>query len=299
MVALQRSLMPLCITAMSALSAGCNSIGFVDVPAETQTERIDHLVLHFTGENFSESMRLLSQRTNTPVSVHYVVPENADPTYSLNRLRIHRLVDEEQRAWHAGVSSWRGVTALNARSIGIEIVNRSACTEVDPDAVPATPENQRCTFYDYDPDQIALVIELARDILERNPGIDPEDVVGHADVAPTRRVDPGPAFPWRSLHEQGIGAWYDEDTLAHYRERFAAQAPDSALLQRALRTYGYEVEETGVIDPQTRFALRALQMHFRPSNWSGQPDVETAAILFALIEKYRARALTELLQQSD
>jgi N-acetyl-anhydromuramyl-L-alanine amidase AmpD len=287
----------LCATAAAFAVTGCNSLRFVNTPAEIQTERIDHLIIHFTGENFSESMRLLTQRTQAPVSVHYVVPESGDPTYPRQRLRIHRLVDEERRAWHAGDSYWRGVTALNARSIGVEIVNRSQCAEIDADLEPQTPENQRCVLYEYDPEQLTLVSELIRDILARHPGIDPEDVVGHADIAPGRRIDPGPRFPWRSLYEQSIGAWFDDATVAVYRQRFDAQPPDIALLQRALRVYGYQVEESGVNDPQTRFAVRAFQMHFRPADWSGRPDVETAAILFALIEKYRPRRLAELVDQ--
>lgn len=282
------------LAAASLALAACSSLRFVDTPAVVQSSRIDHLVIHFTGEDFAESMRLLTQRTQIPVSVHYVVPESGDPTYARSRLRVHRLVDEEQRAWHAGESYWGSAQALNARSIGIEIVNQSSCVAIDPELVPDTPENQRCAFRDYDLEQLALVIELAQDILARNPDIDPEDVVGHADIAPGRRVDPGPKFPWRTLHEHGIGAWYDDDTAARYRARFEVDAPDMALLQRALNAYGYRVEASGANDAQSRFALRAFQMHFRPSNWSGQPDAETAAVLFALLEKYRPAALERL-----
>lgn len=278
------------------LLSGCSAPRYLDVPAEVFSERIDHLVLHFTGEDFAESMRLLTQRTNTPVSVHYLIPESDDASYPRTRLRVHRLVDEAQRAWHAGDSYWRGVTALNARSIGIEIVNRSNCLQIDAEVAVETPENQHCSFRDYDPEQLALVSELIHDILERNPGIEPEDIVGHADIAPDRRVDPGPRFPWESLYEQGIGAWFDAETMSGYQQRFAQQPPSPEVLQRALRAYGYNVDVTGAIDAQTRFALRAFQMHFRPASWSGQPDAETAAIVFALIKKYRPRALGALLK---
>ena len=115
-------------------------------------------------------------------------------------------------------------------------------------------------------------------------------------IAPARRVDPGPLFPWQSLYEQSIGAWFDEDTVAAYRQRFNVQLPGTEILQRALRAYGYDVDVTGEIDAQTRFALRAFQMHFRPADWSGQPDAECAAILFALIERYRPRAIGELVR---
>ena len=133
------------------------------------------------------------------------------------------------------------------------------------------------------------------DILERHPRIDPVDIVGHSDIAPDRRLDPGPKFPWRRLYEHGIGAWYDDDTVDRYRERFEAQPPTLRLLQRALRAYGYDVDDTGEHDRPTQFALTAFQLHFRPSDWSGLPDGETAAIVFALLEKYRPRALTRLL----
>lgn len=273
---------------------GCGPLRPVDFPAEITTGRVDHLVIHYTSLDFAESLELLTERSQAPVSVHYLVPENGDPTYPRRRLRVHRLVDEDESAWHAGSSSWRGVTSLNARSIGIEIVNRSRCVEIDPGFEPRTPENEECAFADYDPEQVALVVELARAILGRHPGIDPEDVVGHADIAPDRRADPGPTFPWRTLYDQGIGAWPDEETVEEYLGRFEAEPPMLALLQRALSAYGYDVEATGIEDAQTRFVLRAFQMHFRPDDWSGRADAETAAILFALIAKYRPRALAEL-----
>jgi N-acetylmuramoyl-L-alanine amidase len=280
-----------------AILTGCGPLRFVDRPAAVQSSRVDHLVIHFTGERFSESMRVLSERTSVPVSAHYLVPAPDDPTFRRKNLRVHRLVEEERRAWHAGVSYWDEATELNARSIGVEIVNESRCFNIDPDLEPNTPENQRCVFHDYDLQQIEIVIALARDILDRHPDIDPVDVVGHSDIAPDRRLDPGPTFPWRSLYEHGIGAWYDEPTVTKYMARFSTQPPQTALLQRALTAYGYRIEETGETDPQPRFELRAFQTHFRPSNRSGQPDAETAAILLALIEKYRPRALGSLLAE--
>ena len=158
------------------------------------------------------------------------------------------------------------------------------------------PPEDRCEFRDFDAEQIDLVIELVLDILERHPRIDPADIVGHSDIAPERRLDPGPKFPWRRLYEHGVGAWYDDDTVDRYRERFEARPPTPAQLQRALRSYGYDVDETGEHDTRTQTVLRAFQLHFRPSDWSGQPDAETAAILFALLEKYRPRALSRLLE---
>ncbi len=277
--------------------AGCASLRFVEVQSETQSSRIDHVVIHFTTVDFAESLRVLTQRTERPVSAHYLVPENGDPSYPRDDLIVYRLVDEGQRAWHAGRSHWRGAESLNASSIGIEIVNRSTCSGFDVASDAGTPEGS-CEFHDFDPAQIDLVIELLLDILERHPRIDPVDIVGHADIASDRRLDPGPKFPWRRLHENGIGAWYDDAALADYLDRFEASPPDLVQVQRALAAYGYDVDATGEDDARTRAVLRAFQMHFRPSDWSGTADAETAAIAYALLEKYRPQSLAALEQLS-
>ena len=268
------------------VAAGCASPGMVEVPSANQNSRIQYLVIHFTSENFAESLRLLTQRTENPVSVHYLVPEPGDETYDKS-LRIHRLVAESQRAWHAGRSFWSGADALNDTSIGIEIVNRSACVNNDPQTATPTPEDQTCRFLAYPEEQLQLVIELVADILRRNPEIDPVDVIGHGDIATDRRVDPGPQFPWQRLYKHGIGAWYDDLAVEIYTKQFVQSLPDILDIQRALRTYGYLVEETGLNDTQTRFVMRSFQMHFRPTNFSGQPDAESVAILYALNAKYR------------
>ena len=277
------------------ITSGCNPLSIVDEPARYQDERIKYLILHFTSEHFERSMELLTGRGDSRVSVHYLIPEPEDDTYKASSLRIYRLVPEHQRAWHAGVSYWSGVTSLNGTSVGIEIVNRSACTNDRLVAGILTPEAQSCTFYGYSDEQINLVIRLATDILERNAGIDPVNVIGHGDIAATRRVDPGPTFPWKQLYENGIGAWYEEERVGHYAEQFENFLPTLHVFQRALNAYGYEIDVTGKNDPQTRFAVRAFQMHFRPSNYSGNIDIETTAILFALLEKYRPEKLGKLL----
>lgn len=267
-------------------AAACSPLGVIDRPSANQNSRINYLVIHFTSEDFAESLRLLTERTEIPVSAHYLIPEPGDETYARRRLRIFRLVPESRRAWHAGDSYWDGETALNNRSIGIELVNRSACAEPDPSG-ETPPEEQSCEFLPFDGEQIDRLALLAADILARNPDIDPPDVVGHADVAPRRRADPGPLFPWRRLHEHGIGAWYDEATVSRYRARFERCLPGIAHVERALAAWGYGVGDNGENDLPTRYAVRAFQMHFRPSDYSGRVDAETAAILFALVEKYR------------
>ena len=289
----------LLITCLVVLAAGCSPFPVVDDASRYQESRINHLVLHFTSEHFERSLELLTGRGESRVSVHYLVPAPGDETYPHRNLRVYRLVPEERRAWHAGRSYWSGTTSLNDSSIGIEIVNESACVNDDPDTDEPTPEEQICRLFDYPEAQIDLVIRLAADILKRNEDIAPVDVVGHGDIAPTRRVDPGPRFPWKRLYDNGIGAWYDDETVARYRRQLETFPPGIALVQQALDAYGYPIEETGEDDVQTRFAVRAFQMHFRQSNYDGQVDAETASILFALLEKYRPARLRRILLLTD
>ena len=190
-----------------------------------------------------------------------------------------------------------GADALNDTSIGIKIVNQSAC--IDNDLETPAPEIQTCRFLDYPEEQIEMLVSLASDILQRYPDIDPIDVIGHGDIAPDRRVDPGPLFPWKRLYDNGIGAWYDNQSVEAFRERFAAGPPEVGVIQRALQAYGYAIEESGENDVLTRFVVRAFQMHFRPEIATGVIDTETAAILFALLEKYRPDALVEILNDTD
>jgi len=287
------------IPVLASLLAACSTVPMIDSPSTNQDNRIHVLVLHFTSEDFAESMRLLATPVRFRVSVHYVVPEPGDETYPHEKLLVHRLVRESQRARHAGISYWAGRQSLNDSSIGIEIVNKSGCVSVDPEITEPLPEQQDCTFLDYPEEQIELVIALCKDILARNPDIDPVDVIGHGDVASNRRVDPGPQFPWKRLYDNGIGAWYDDETAAEYRAQLETHPPDFAFLQKALNTYGYDLDPSGVNDARSRFAVRAFQMHFRPAKHNGEFDIETAAILFALLDKYRPDQLQELQQPDD
>ena len=293
-IPLRQTARKLCLGLGCAWLMACASLPVVDSPSVNQNERIQFLVLHFTSLPFDESMRRLTERSDRPVSAHYVVPEPGDATYGPAELKIHRLVAEGKRAWHAGVSSWRGQASLNASSIGIELVNQSHCESREPGAEPQTPEMQSCLFLDFADEQIELLIELVRGILERHPDIDPVDIIAHSDVAPDRRLDPGPTFPWKRLYDNGIGAWYDDSAASKYRRLLAEEPPTFELLQRALRAYGYDVEPTGQNDLQTRFAVRAFQLHFRPALADGVFDTETSAILFALLEKYQPRKLAQL-----
>ncbi len=226
-----------------------------------QDSRVLFLIIHFTAENHEGSLRVL---TRGPVSSHYLVSDEAVP-------RIYRLVDEGQRAWHAGDSFWKEHAMLNANSIGIEIVN--------PGPVRLADGTKR--YAPYPPAQVELVLALAQDIIKRH-GIKPERVLGHSDIAPQRKDDPGPQFPWQRLGALGLIVWPDAARLANERAAFEVALPAVAWYQAALAKFGYKVPDSGVLDEPTRKVLAAFQMKYRPRQHDGAPDAETAALLHVL-----------------
>src|SRR6218665_880798 len=177
--------------------------------AQAFDSRVRFLVLHYTAGDFASSVAAL---TGPKVSAHYLVADPRDASYraqGFEQVRVFGLVSETQRAWHAGVSSWRGHSNLNDSTIGIEIV--SLASEVDGQFL----------FPPFDSQQIEAVKSLALDILQRYPEIPPLNVVGHSDIAPIRKSDPGPLFPWQALHAAGVGPWYDEAVKARYLQQYS------------------------------------------------------------------------------
>jgi N-acetyl-anhydromuramyl-L-alanine amidase AmpD len=263
------------------------------IASNNQNSRVNYLVIHATSENFTESLRLLTTATNNPVSSHYLVPTENDTTYLGKDLKNFSLVPEERRAWHAGVSRWGWETGLNDRSIGIEIVNEFKCEDPQGDVNAAQLTDLECIFPPYSQQQIKLLTLLVKDILERHPQIEPINIVGHSDIALMRKSDPGPQFPWHDLYLQGIGAWPNDADVEEFLARSLRASPTISAVQRALLILGYAVEVTGTEDHSMAFALRALQLHFRPANYSGELDHQTVAILWALIKKYRPMEFQE------
>ncbi len=295
-----RTKMKSMITLLSylALLAGCAQNNIIRKESVNQNSRVRYIVIHFTTENFSESLKTLTQASDRPVSSHYLIPSPNDATYPRKKLMPYQLVAETQRAWHAGRSYWFGETSLNDSSVGIEIVNTSFCTPaIEGESQPhnSLPGLQDCQFKAYPKAQIELVVKLVKDILARHTDIATVNIVGHADIAPDRKVDPGPLFPWENLHNVGIGPWPDPQTTLSYQKQFELTPPPLALLQKALKTFGYLIDITGKNDSQSRLAVRAFQFHFRQHNPSGLFDAESAAIIFALIERYRNELLRDLL----
>lgn len=198
---------------------------------------IDMLVLHYTGMKTAQEALDRLCDAEAKVSSHYVIEEDGT---------VWRLVEESRRAWHAGVSYWRGERDVNSRSIGIEICN----------------PGHDWGYRQFPLPQMQAVAELSRAILARHP-IPPRNVVGHSDIAPARKQDPGELFDWRWLAQQGIGLWPSSSAAAPSAEQA------SALLAR----YGYDP------DADPALVVAAFQRHFRPAAVTGQLDAETLAVL--------------------
>lgn len=226
--------------------------------AIAQRSRVDVIVVHYTHASLPRSLSLL---TRSMVSSHYLVTDEQPP-------RIYRLVDETQSAWHAGDSEWHGKTALNARSIGIEIVHPGWEPNLAGQRGP-----------DYPKAQVEVVAALIQDIAARHD-VAPHNIVGHSDVAPLRKQDPGPSFPWRTLALEGIGRWFDEGAASAEQAHLESTGlPDARWTQQELKRIGYPITITGEWDKQTETVLAAFQMHYRPETVDGVMDAQTAAIL--------------------
>jgi len=211
-------------------------------PAGTPT---DTLILHYTGmRSGAEAIERLRDPASR-VSAHYVVEEDG---------AVFRLVPEERRAWHAGVSHWRGHPLLNGRSIGIEVVNPGHEHGYRP--FPAL--------------QMAAVCDLCREVLARHP-IPARNVVAHSDVAPDRKEDPGELFDWEGLAANGVGLWPHPTPSP-----LAGEGRGGAPALHLLAAIGYRT------DLPLPVLLRAFQRHWRPERVDGIADPETLARLTAV-----------------
>lgn len=230
-----------------------------DIPSPNYNERSpyaapDYLILHYTDMLTAQAAidRLCDPAAQ--VSAHYLIDEAGT---------IVRLVPEDKRAWHAGVSCFDGITDFNARSIGIELAN------------PGHSHG----YVTFPEAQMLALIDLCHDIMKRY-NIQPANVLGHSDIAPARKRDPGELFDWRRLADERIGVWpepeeNDYNASAHWVD-------DIGLLMQALEKAGYD----GKVDPDT--LLTAFQRHFQPKVFAmgkqGVADAETAGRLCSLIK---------------
>lgn len=226
-----------------------------DRPADT---RVDILLLHYTGMKSANAALGRLCDPAAKVSCHWLVDEDG---------RIVRLVEESRRAWHAGISVWAGESDINARSVGIEIVN----------------PGHEFGYRDFPDAQIAAVMVLSGEILTRH-SIPRHRVLAHSDVAPARKEDPGERFPWGRLHGNGIGHWVaPEPVVDGVVLNSGDTGDDVAALQRELAVYGYGVERSGIYDAATATVVTAFQRHFRPGRVDGIADASTRQTLARLI----------------
>jgi N-acetylmuramoyl-L-alanine amidase len=255
------------------LFAGCVSTTPGGLPIDTrysargQDSRVIFLVLHYTVANLPLSLKILTEQQ---VSVHYLLSDDEPPV-------VYRLVDEGRRAWHAGTSYWQGNAMLNASSIGIEIVHPGFRN---------TPQGRE--YLPYPKAQIDALIPLIKDIVKRHE-IRADRILGHSDVQPQSKEDPGPTFPWKRLADEGLIPWPDAARVAAQQAVFDAALPDVAWFQDALAKHGFYVPRTGVLDDTTTRVLAAFQMRYRPAKYDGLPDAETAALVHVLITPQEQR----------
>ena len=212
--------------------------------------KIDTIVIHYTVTNFIDSYRIFTKERD--VSIHYVINENGE---------IHQIVNEAFKAWHSGVSHWQGKDSVNNFSIGIELINPGSGTqECYPTRFDELPEeNQSCTINHFTNQQYKALIALISDIKTRHSI---ENILGHSDVAPGRKIEPGPFFNWTLLSEAGHGpifSGFNKEEDLSLDEKDSAQIES---LQHRLKNFGYKVDCNGEFDVNLANVIRAFKFHY-------------------------------------
>ena len=224
---------------------------------------IDMLLLHYTGMTDADKAVSWLCDPRSEVSAHYLVFEDG---------RIVQMVAEAHRAWHAGRSFWQGESDINSCSIGIEMANAGYLDCENADQLPEFPEPQ-----------MAAVETLSRDIVMRYK-IPASRVLGHSDVAPGRKQDPGEKFDWQRLAQAGVGLWSNEMGSGVQKLVIGDQNEAVAKLQRRLLKFGFDMEVTGIYGPTTQAIVRAFQQHWRQDRATGNADAQTMGRLDSLLK---------------
>ena len=224
---------------------------------------ISHIILHYTDMAGCDAALARLCDPAAKVSAHYLIRRDG---------HIFQLVDEADRAWHAGVSFWQGAADINAASIGIELDHMG---HDEDGAMAPFPEAQ-----------MAALIALLQDIVARHR-LDPRHVLGHSDIAPGRKIDPGEAFDWAALHKAGFGIWPENvkiEDVPPLALGSSVEKGDKAVapLQKALAAIGYRINADGVYGAETAAVVTAFQRHFRPRHIDGTADAETQTLVYAV-----------------
>ena len=239
--------------------------------ATGKNERIQFIVVHYTA---TDNLGSIKELTSSRVSSHFLVLDEDDN-------KIYSLVPLEQRAWHAGASSFRGRTNINDTSVGIEIVSDGIAKEYRNNPYPLYDH-----YVEFKPIQIEKTAQIIKYVAEKY-NIPAKNIVAHSDIAPGRKKDPGAKFPWKELYDKyNIGAWYDEADKQAFMNEEKFKATSIREIKDELRKYGYEVNRLEEWDKESKNVVYAFQLHFNPKNLTGEMDLETFAILKALNKKY-------------
>ena len=221
-------------------------------------ENIDMLVIHYTNMKSAEAALQHMCDKKSQVSAHYLICEHGI---------IYRLVDEKYRAWHAGVSHWRGITDINSHSIGIELANLGHTNGLRP----------------FTKEQMQSLIKLCHDILDRHQ-IPSYNIIGHSDIAAGRKLDPGPLFDWQTLAKNNIGLWPDLvepylKTPDSNNNNEKSNKDNQYILMQILSEIGYDMKNTQ--------ATAAFQRHYMANNINNIADNKTIALASNLLTAIR------------
>ncbi|MGY8986191.1 MAG: N-acetylmuramoyl-L-alanine amidase [Sphingomonadales bacterium] len=216
------------------------------------------LIFHYTGMETGEAALNKLLDPSSKVSAHYLVFEDG---------KIIQLVEDKKRAWHSGVSTWKGKGDINSSSIGIEIVNRG----------------HEFGYCEFPKEQVDAVLKLSKVIIKKYK-IPPNKILGHSDIAPLRKTDPGELFPWESFAKADVGIW-PRYIKPLFKENINEDSPSNHIfdLQKKLVNFGFEKGDQGVYCPLTRANVTAFQRHWNPLKISGIADAETQNKLDALL----------------
>lgn len=220
-----------------------------NIPSPNYNDRPDKaaitmLVLHYTGMPTAQAALDRMCNPKAEVSAHYMVDEDGS---------VIQLVEERHRAWHAGVSAWRGQTNINDISVGVEIVN------------PGHEFGYRA----FPKKQMEAVAALSSEIIARH-GIRRGNIVGHSDIAPMRKEDPGELFDWEWLAQQGIGFWPNVEDIEDEIYLSPSETGEDVMnLQQALHAYGYGLTIDGQYGEETKAVVTAFQRRFHPELLDG------------------------------